>query len=376
VDKYEPAKKNQMGGGLPFKFQFYKVKNSLVSIITAFIVVLLLFSIFSALYSIPIAQAALQTTTDTRSSTLTPKLLWNYTHVRDIFHRPVVVNGVVYVNSQVDSCVAAINAETGVEIWYHHSGSSLSTSSSIAVANDIIYLNAPGMFWALNAMDGTELWRYPLGNNASPTVVDGVVYFGATTISDKESKMDELVVALDAITGTKLWHTPIGNDIYDSSGFSSPVVVDGVVYIGALDNNVYALNAKDGEILWRFTTGRPVVSSPVVVDGVVYIGSYDYNVYAIDASDGKKLWNYHTDGLVDSTPAVVNGEIYLSSSFGHNLYCLNAVNGEKLWSIYNKFSFGSPTVVDDVVYVASFPGLYAFSTIEFSSDTPDRKSVV
>jgi outer membrane protein assembly factor BamB len=51
--------------------------------------------------------------------------------------------------------------------------------------------------------------------------------------------------------------------------------------MGSLDNNTYALNAYTGAKLWNYTTGGYVDSSPAVVNGVVYVGSNDGNVYAI-----------------------------------------------------------------------------------------------
>ena len=75
---------------------------------------------------------------------------------------------------------------------------------------------------------------------------------------------------------------------------SSPAVVNGVVYIGSDDGNVYALNASTGAMLWSFTTGGRVESSPTVVNGVVYIGSDDDNVYALNASTGNKLWTLYS----------------------------------------------------------------------------------
>jgi outer membrane protein assembly factor BamB len=76
--------------------------------------------------------------------------------------------------------------------------------------------------------------------------------------------------------------------------YSSPAVVNGVVYVGSFDNNVYALNAKTGAKLWTYATSNYVQSSPAVANGVVYVGSWDNNVYALNAKTGAKLWSYAT----------------------------------------------------------------------------------
>jgi outer membrane protein assembly factor BamB len=54
--------------------------------------------------------------------------------------------------------------------------------------------------------------------------------------------------------------------------------------MGSHDGNVYALNASDGAKLWNYTSGSWVWSSPAVVNGVVYAGSNDGNVYALGGS--------------------------------------------------------------------------------------------
>jgi eukaryotic-like serine/threonine-protein kinase len=63
-------------------------------------------------------------------------------------------------------------------------------------------------------------------------------------------------------------------------------VANGVVYVGSLDGNVYALNAPTGARLWSFATGNEVESSPAVADGVVYAGSDNGNLYAFDLAGG------------------------------------------------------------------------------------------
>jgi outer membrane protein assembly factor BamB len=100
---------------------------------------------------------------------------------------------------------------------------------------------------------------------------------------------------------------------------SSPVVANGVVYIGSGDGNVYALNARTGAKRWSYPTGVSVASSPAVANGVVYIASGDGNVYALNARTGAKLWSYPTGNFVDSSPAVANGVVYVGSTDG-NVY--------------------------------------------------------
>jgi PGF-CTERM protein len=102
---------------------------------------------------------------------------------------------------------------------------------------------------------------------------------------------------------------------------SSPAVVNGVVYAGSEDNNVYAFNASTGTELWNYTTGNAVLSSPAVANGVVYVGSGDNNTYALNATTGAKLWNYTTGGGVFSSPAVANGTVYVGGVDG-NVYAI------------------------------------------------------
>jgi outer membrane protein assembly factor BamB len=186
-------------------------------------------------------------------------------------------------------------------------------------------------------------WGYTTGNSvySSPAVVNGVVYIGSG---------DGNVYALNAATGAKLWNYTTGNQVS-----SSPAVVNGVVYVGSYDGNVYALNAATGAKLWNYPTGNSVVSSPAVVNGVVYVGSYDGNVYALNAATGAKLWNYPTGLGVYSSPAVAGGVVYIGSLDG-NVYALNAATGAKLWNYTNGGGTSSPAVANGVVYVSSGAG--------------------
>ena len=90
---------------------------------------------------------------------------------------------------------------------------------------------------------------------------------------------------------------------------ASSATRNGIVYIGGLDHNVYALDARTGAKVWSYTTGDMVGSAPAVANGVVYVGSWDHNVYALDARTGAKVWSYTTGNIVFSSPTVANGEV-------------------------------------------------------------------
>ena len=130
-------------------------------------------------------------------------------------------------------------------------------------------------------------------------------------------------------TGTLKWVNASSNATIGGMR-SSPVVADGVVYIGSNDGNITAWNATTGVMLWNFTTSNAVWSSPAVANGTVYVSSAAWsptpNLYALDAATGKEVWNYSIFGE-GSSPAVVDGVLYITE-LGGNVYALNAANGE------------------------------------------------
>ena len=73
-------------------------------------------------------------------------------------------------------------------------------------------------------------------------------------------------------------------------------------HTGVFDNGgIVTTNTE----LWRFKTGGSVLSSPAVSNGVVYVGCLDNNLYAIDAVTGTEKWRFKTGGYVRIIPCSV-----------------------------------------------------------------------
>jgi glucose dehydrogenase len=133
---------------------------------------------------------------------------------------------------------------------------------------------------------------------------------------------------------------------------------DGTVFVGSLDNKVYALNGSTGGLRWSFQTGDDVLSSPAIaVDGTVYVGS---NVYALNGSTGALQWNFATGGGVTSAPAIAaDGTVYVGSANGQ-LFALNGSTGTVFWNLtISTAATSSPAIgVDGTLYIG-FTTLYA-----------------
>lgn len=305
------------------------------------------------------------------------KIKWQFQTKGQVLSSPAVTADTVYIGSS-DHYLYAINRGTGAEKWKFKTEGRI--TSSPAVAGGIVFFTCyDGNAYAVDASTGARKWKFPLPGErrfaathlhgsapnsetmpdpfdfylSSPVVVDGIVYFGSG---------DTNIYALDAASGQLKWKFKTGDAVH-----ASPAVVDGKLYVGSWDSYFYALDAKSGEEIWRFKTGEDaeihnqvgIQSSAAVADGVVYFGCRDSNFYAIDAATGKERWKFNNKGSwVIGSPAVANGKVYFGTSDTALFYALDAKSGAQLFSLGFKGwpLFSSPALSGDRVYIGSHEG--------------------
>ena len=151
-----------------------------------------------------------------------------------------------------------------------------------------------GLAWSLD----TDTTR---GLEASPIIVDGVMYISLTWGQ---------VIAVDARSGKQLWRfDPEVPGEWGRYGCCDVVnrgvaVWKGRVYVASFDGRLFALDAKDGSVVWKVNTvpGAPYTSTgaPRIINGKVLIGNggaeYGVRGYvtAYDAETGKEVWRFYT----------------------------------------------------------------------------------
>lgn len=144
--------------------------------------------------------------------------------------------------------------------------------------------------------------RVPRGAEATPIVVDGVMYVTSAW---------SIVYALDAVTGEELWvfdpevpHARGASACCDV-GNRGVAVWNGRVYVGTLDGRLIALDARTGAKVWDVVTvdqSRPytITGAPRVARGLVFIGNGGAEfgvrgyVSAYDARNGELRWRFYT----------------------------------------------------------------------------------
>jgi eukaryotic-like serine/threonine-protein kinase len=136
----------------------------------------------------------------------------------------------------------------------------------------------------------------------------------------------------------------------------TPVLHNGVVYIGCYDNNLYALSASSGEFQWKYPADGGIVSRPAVFEDAIYFGSEDHRLHAVSIRTGKLLWSYYTEGRIRSSPRVSDNHIFFGSDDTF-LHAVNMATNREAWKVETGSEVrSSPAIVNEIIYFGNEVG--------------------
>jgi alcohol dehydrogenase (cytochrome c) len=139
-----------------------------------------------------------------------------------------------------------------------------------------------------------------------------------------------------------------------------PIVNNGVMFVATPGNQVLAIEAKTGALLWRYkrtlpddlTNLHPTSRGVGLLGDRLYFASADAQLVAIDAKTGRELWvtkvaNYHDGYYMSLMPLVADGKVMLGTSGGELgvrgfVAAYDAETGKELWRTYTVPAPGQP----------------------------------
>jgi outer membrane protein assembly factor BamB len=250
----------------------------------------------------------------------------------------------VHIPSPRAPAIIAVNKKTGKLAWEDNSvGERILhgqwASPTVAKIGDVVQVIHPqgdGWVRGYEALTGKKLWEFdtnpkdsvwPKTRNetiATPVVVDNVVY----EANGQDPEHGEGVGHLYAIDATKrgditqsgrLWH-------YDKirRSISTGAFYNGLLFYADFSGFLHCLDAKTGKPYWTHDMLAAIWSSPMVIDGKVYLGDEDGDVVVLEASKEKKLIaEMNMGSSVYSTAVPANGALFI-------------VNRNQLFALANK----------------------------------------
>lgn len=243
--------------------------------------------------------------------------------------------------------------------------------SGPVTSNGIVYtMDADAVIAAHTASDGRLIWRAniePLeeddGNWGGGLAVDQGLVFAATGFAQ--------VVALTADGGQEVWRADVSGPMR-----AAPTAFDGRVFAVTKDNQLFALNAKTGDLLWSHTgfeeTAGLIGSASPAVDGDIVVVPYSSGeVFALRVENGRQLWGENLAAIrradavsaladIRGRPVIDRGRVYAISHSGR-MVAIDLPTGRRLWEA-SLGGVNQPWIAGDFIFVLTSDALVAAIT--------------
>ncbi len=252
---------------------------------------------------------------------------------------------------------------SGKRLWARNLGvpdNHYGHGSSLIVYKDKLLIqydtNRSGKLMALDTQTGTTAWETARNSKiswSSPILVN------TGNRTEVILTTNPNVNGYDPQTGKELWNIAcLSGEVGPSAGYA-----DGMVFAANEYAKLVGIKIGSGtpEIAWEADEFLPEVSSPLAINGLVFIAT-TYGVFAcIDAKTGEKLWDQEYGDAFYSSPIYADGKVYITDMSGKT----HIVKATKDYQLIGTSELGekavcSPVFSDGRVYLRGMNNLYCF----------------
>jgi outer membrane protein assembly factor BamB len=286
------------------------------------------------------------------------KLIWRAEAGGEFSAAPTTDERIVYAATQysetqqgrVHGTLRALSKTTGVTLWMRTLPAPLG-GSLIAGDKALFAGSADGRVYAFDKQTGLTLWinQYSQAFSSELSLAGQMVYVGSE---------GGTLFALHQTNGQLGW-------LYRTQGaIHGPIAIsNGIVYFGSGDGYVYAFSELHAKLVWRHRTGA-AVQSVAVVDNGLLAASLDNFVYCLSLRKGDLLWRRQLPGRIPARPfTAADGALFTPMSTDSAI-----VLGLRDGKPANTLSLGeensssaAPIAVENMVLVTTSHGLLAFA---------------
>ncbi len=258
------------------------------------------------------------------------------------FHKPILLENGLLLAGSYKKDIYTFDTTLKTAIPFFTGAESRWIAGQVQVDDTLYAPNADGTLYAID-LDGSEKWKFTTEDAiwSEPVVAGNTVYLAS---------MDHYLYALNASNGNLLWKTDLGG-----TAVSAPALgADNILYIGTFNSELVAIDGETGSILWTLASSDWIWGSPVLgADNVLYFTNLRGAVYAVDTTTQEILWQVETDGLISGSVLVVGENLFVATGLG-TLYNLD-LNGDVLWkqSLAEGEFHGTPVFAGDNLILVS-----------------------
>lgn len=235
-------------------------------------------------------------------------------------------------------------------------------ASPVVAGGKLFAMDTTATIHAFDAKTGKALWQTQLAGagKEKKALFGGGVSFDNGRLYATNGVGD--AAALDATTGAVIWKKRPGGPLR-----GAPTIAYDQVYVVSEDNQIFALKADSGEVVWNEagtleTSGVFGVAAPAAGQGTVIAGFSSGELNAYRYENGRLVWG---DALsptsistsvsslsdVDADPVIDQGQVYAIGQ-GGRMVALELVTGQRLWEL-NVAGIKTPWVAGDWLFVVT-----------------------
>lgn len=289
------------------------------------------------------------------------KILWNYKGDSPDFFADTAAAGEGKIFVRSGGFIYALDEDAGQFLWKYQTKKQITHSNPLFAEGKVFVGDESGSVYAIDAKAGKLVWQQQLEAyqiHSSPAYDKGVIFVGTETADDSGGRPDRgsYLYALDARDGKVLWRfeSDWRSNEMPNLIHGTPAILNGVVYFGSENGWFYALNKDNGQVIWKKlitqktrTSARQAASpglvgvstAPALGYGKIFVGTWEGKFLALSQKDGATVWEYnYGDEGTDSSAVLADGKACLGSHY-LDFYCFNQENGKVVW----KEKLGGPS---------------------------------